>query len=71
MLRHMLILWQWESKMNNMTKEQLLGEIAAIWARLYEDRIDDATAMAEMLTTEEQRQEALKEMYGEDTNKFN
>jgi hypothetical protein len=40
------------------------GEVAAIWARLYHARVEDALGMATALTTAEQRQNALKE-FGE------
>lgn len=40
------------------------SEIAAIWARLYHARVEDAVGMVTLLTTAEQRQNALKE-FGE------
>jgi hypothetical protein len=38
------------------------GEVAAIWARLYRDRADDALEMAALLVSDPQRQAALKEL---------
>lgn len=38
------------------------GEVAAIWARLYRDRADDALAMAGTLVLDDQRQAALREL---------
>lgn len=38
------------------------GEIAAIWARIYNDRTEDAMEMCRLLTSQKQRDRALAEL---------
>lgn len=44
------------------TKELLQKEMVRIWARLWEDHVDDAMYIAEMYTTEEQREAELEKI---------
>lgn len=53
------------------TVEMLLGEIAAILARLNDDRIEDAKYMLEQLTSEERLRKAVEELKEEDEDFYN
>lgn len=53
----------------NWTVEQLKGEIAAIWARLNINYVDEAREMAYMLTTPEERDRAIMELVSSNEEK--
>jgi hypothetical protein len=54
------------AKIADAVKKDWQENVAAIWARLHDDRADDAMELARQFTTDKQRDEAVAELRQEE-----